>query len=61
MFPRLLGWIKNRKQLITNAKDAVIDNMVILKKLKETLNPDACRGFVDCFLIRKQREEVRLY
>ncbi|XP_075880379.1 cytochrome P450 2K1-like [Nelusetta ayraudi] len=57
MFPRLLGWIKNRKQLVKNAENAFVDNMVIIKKLKETLNPSICRGFIDCFLIRKQREE----
>lgn len=61
MFPRLLGWIENRKQLKTNAQDAIMDNKVIMKKLKETLNPNACRGFIDCFLIRKQKEEVRLH
>uniref|UniRef100_A0A3B3WTX2 Uncharacterized protein n=1 Tax=Poecilia mexicana TaxID=48701 RepID=A0A3B3WTX2_9TELE len=28
-----------------------------LGKLKATLNPQTCRGLVDCFLIRKQKEE----
>lgn len=31
----------------------------LIKHLKETLNPHTCRGFVDCFLIRKQKEEVK--
>ncbi len=31
----------------------------LIKDLKETLNPHICRGLVDCFLIRKQKEEVR--
>uniref|UniRef100_A0A3P9BK29 Cytochrome P450 2K1 n=1 Tax=Maylandia zebra TaxID=106582 RepID=A0A3P9BK29_9CICH len=32
----------------------------LIKHLKETLEPGLCRGLVDCFLIRKQKEEVRL-
>lgn len=60
MFPRLLWWIRMRERLLKNNEMAARDNIDIIKHLEETLNPNQCRGFVDCFLIRKQREEVRL-
>lgn len=37
----------------------VRDVKKLVKHLKETLNPHICRGLVDCFLIRKEKEEVR--
>ncbi|XP_019109555.1 cytochrome P450 2K1 [Larimichthys crocea] len=57
MFPRLLGWLKNRQKIIKNAEMTIRDVKELIKHLKETLNPHTCRGFVDCFLIRKQKEE----
>uniref|UniRef100_A0AAZ1XQE9 Uncharacterized protein n=1 Tax=Oreochromis aureus TaxID=47969 RepID=A0AAZ1XQE9_OREAU len=42
---------KNRTEDIKN----------LTKHLKDTLEPGLCRGLVDCFLIRKQKEEVRQY
>lgn len=60
MFPRLLWWVRMRGKLLRNNKLTAQDNMDIIKHLEETLDPRDCRGFVDCFLIRKQKEEVRL-
>uniref|UniRef100_A0A3P8RI64 Cytochrome P450 2K1-like n=2 Tax=Astatotilapia calliptera TaxID=8154 RepID=A0A3P8RI64_ASTCA len=57
MFPRLFGWIKNRQVVLKNVEMAVRDIKNLIKHLKETLEPGLCRGLVDCFLIRKQKEE----
>lgn len=59
MFPRLVSWIKNRQLILKNVEMTVRDVKDLIKQLKETLNPHTCRGLVDCFLIRKQKEEVR--
>ncbi|KAM4716440.1 uncharacterized protein FYW61_016770 [Anableps anableps] len=56
-FPRLVGWIKNRQVILKNAELTIRDVKDLIRKLKETLNPQICRGLVDCFLIRKQKEE----
>ena len=58
MFPRLLSWIKNRQLILKNVEMTVKDVKDLTKHLKETLDPHICRGLVDCFLIRKQKEEV---
>lgn len=34
-------------------------NLSLFAGAKETLNPQACRGFVDAFLVRQQSMEVR--
>uniref|UniRef100_A0A8C7Y6J1 Cytochrome P450 2K1-like n=1 Tax=Oryzias sinensis TaxID=183150 RepID=A0A8C7Y6J1_9TELE len=57
MFPRWFRWIKNRKIILNNVEMTVQDVKDLVKHLKETLNPSVCRGFVDCFLIKKQKEE----
>lgn len=57
MFPRLAGWISDRKQMLKNVEQNIKDVKNLAKALQETLNPNICRGFVDCFLIRKQKEE----
>lgn len=60
MFPRLLWWTRMKEKLLKINKLTSQDNMDIIKHLEETLEPHECRGFVDCFLIRKQKEQVRL-
>lgn len=30
----------------------------LIQNLKDTLNPEDCRGYVDCFLLREQKEVV---
>lgn len=42
-----------------NVEHGVADTKRIIADLKETLNPDMCRCFVDVFLSRKQNLEVR--
>uniref|UniRef100_A0A3Q3VQF0 Uncharacterized protein n=1 Tax=Mola mola TaxID=94237 RepID=A0A3Q3VQF0_MOLML len=56
-FPRKFSWIKNRQLIIKNVETNVRDVKDLVKSLKETLNPQACRGFVDAFLIREQKEQ----
>ncbi|KAK6312317.1 hypothetical protein J4Q44_G00179810 [Coregonus suidteri] len=57
MFPWLGPWIKN----LTSLKEIVVDMKMevgkLVRGLKETLNPQMCRGFVDSFLVRKQTLE----
>ncbi|KAF1379517.1 hypothetical protein PFLUV_G00176870 [Perca fluviatilis] len=57
MFPRLVGWIKNRQLILKNVEMSIRDVKDLIRHLKETLNPQICRGLVDCFLNRKQKEE----
>ncbi|XP_045932036.1 cytochrome P450 2K1-like isoform X2 [Micropterus dolomieu] len=57
MFPRLFGWIKNRQLMLKNNEITIRDVKDLIKHLKETLNPEICRGLVDCYLIRKQKED----
>ncbi|XP_033989504.1 cytochrome P450 2K1-like isoform X3 [Trematomus bernacchii] len=57
MFPRLVSWIKNRQQILRNVEMTIRDVKALVKNLKETLDPSVCRGLVDCFLIRKEKEE----
>uniref|UniRef100_A0A8C9Z546 Uncharacterized protein n=1 Tax=Sander lucioperca TaxID=283035 RepID=A0A8C9Z546_SANLU len=57
MFPRLVGWIKNRQLILKNVEMTIRDVKDLIRHLKETLNPQICRGLVDCFLNRKQKEE----
>uniref|UniRef100_A0A3B5RBE0 Cytochrome P450 2K4-like n=1 Tax=Xiphophorus maculatus TaxID=8083 RepID=A0A3B5RBE0_XIPMA len=35
----------------------IIYQVDLTQKLKETLNPQICRGLIDCFLIQKQKDE----
>uniref|UniRef100_A0A3Q2QMD0 Cytochrome P450 2K1 n=1 Tax=Fundulus heteroclitus TaxID=8078 RepID=A0A3Q2QMD0_FUNHE len=61
MFPRLVGWIKGRQVILENGEMTESDVKDLIKKLKETLKLQMCRGLVDCFLIRKQKEEASQY
>ncbi|XP_074552544.1 cytochrome P450 2K1-like isoform X2 [Halichoeres trimaculatus] len=57
MFPRMFCWVKNRQQILRNSETLIRLVKELTKSLKETLNPQICRGLVDCFLIRKQKDE----
>ncbi|XP_056144014.1 cytochrome P450 2K1-like isoform X1 [Lampris incognitus] len=57
MFPWLGSWIKSWRMLMKNIKMNVRETRDVIRHLKETLNPHMCRGIVDSFLIRKQKEE----
>uniref|UniRef100_A0A673AUP6 Cytochrome P450 2K1-like n=1 Tax=Sphaeramia orbicularis TaxID=375764 RepID=A0A673AUP6_9TELE len=55
--PWLGRWLKNWRDLMHNTEVNKEEMRRIIADLKETLNPDICRGFVDVFLIRKQSLE----
>lgn len=61
IFPGLAKWIKNRQLLLELVAKNFRDMTDLIQQLKETLNPDVCRGFVDCFLLRKQKEAVGMF
>uniref|UniRef100_A0A3Q2UUM3 Uncharacterized protein n=1 Tax=Haplochromis burtoni TaxID=8153 RepID=A0A3Q2UUM3_HAPBU len=58
MCPALLSWIGARKELLEMSATSSKQNLAIFSRLKEILNPQMCRGFVDAFLLRKQTLEV---
>ncbi|XP_061703279.1 cytochrome P450 2K1-like isoform X1 [Syngnathoides biaculeatus] len=57
MFPRLLSWVKHRRMVLGNRDDSMKDIQELLRQRKEKLNPEMCTGLVDCFFVRKQKEE----
>lgn len=61
IFPGLGSWIKNRQLLLSHIAMNFRDMTDLIEQLRETLNPEVCRGFVDCFLLRKQKEAVGIW
>ncbi|XP_038582468.1 cytochrome P450 2K1-like isoform X1 [Micropterus salmoides] len=57
MFPWIFNWVSNRKEVHKLAVANIKQNLLLFSRLKETLNPQMCRGFVDAFLVRKQNLE----
>ncbi|KAL3979386.1 lactadherin [Sarotherodon galilaeus] len=57
MFPSLFKWTADRKEFCKLTDASMKQNRAIFSRLKETLNPQTCRGFVDAFLVRKQNLE----
>ncbi|XP_068454927.1 cytochrome P450 2K1-like [Clinocottus analis] len=57
LFPWFGKWMANRKELITLTVANKKQNLRLFSRLKETLDPQMCRGFVDSFLVRKQNLE----
>ncbi|KAI9547362.1 hypothetical protein NQZ68_018591 [Dissostichus eleginoides] len=53
MFPWIGKWIADRKELHRIVAESKKQNQQLLSRLKETLNPQMCRGLVDAFLLRK--------
>uniref|UniRef100_A0A3B5M8C4 Cytochrome P450 2K1-like n=1 Tax=Xiphophorus couchianus TaxID=32473 RepID=A0A3B5M8C4_9TELE len=58
MFPRIFKWVARRKEFVEMAVANQKQNFALFRRLKETLNPEMCRGFVDAFLVRKQNLEA---
>ncbi|XP_035378699.1 cytochrome P450 2K1-like isoform X1 [Electrophorus electricus] len=58
MFPWFGLWLKDRKTIMTNREKTLKDIMQIVHSLQETLNPQECRGIIDCFLACKQKMEA---
>ncbi|XP_030576816.1 cytochrome P450 2K1-like [Archocentrus centrarchus] len=54
MFPSLFKWVAERSKMHKIYAANKKQNQVIFSHLKETLNPQMCRSFVDAFLVRKQ-------
>ena len=61
MFPRLGPLIKNVRALLALTEEFTRGLSDLITGLKETLDSQVCRGFVDAFLTKKQKLEVRGY
>ncbi|XP_078130938.1 cytochrome P450 2K1-like [Sander vitreus] len=57
MFPRIGKWFGGKKEMETIYAVNKKHNLQLFSRLKETLNPQMCRGFVDAFLVQKQKLE----
>ncbi|XP_024127729.1 cytochrome P450 2K1 [Oryzias melastigma] len=57
LLPWLGPYLKNWRDLMKNIEDGKSDIGKIIADLKNTLDPNLCRCFVDAFLIRKQNLE----
>nr|QQL94714.1 cytochrome P450 2k1b [Lateolabrax maculatus] len=58
MFPWLGPFLKNWRDLMKNVEGNKADTKRIIADLKETLNPEMCRCFIDAFLTRKLNLEA---
>ncbi|KAM4529386.1 cytochrome P450 2K1-like [Fundulus diaphanus] len=58
MFPRLFKWVSDKREFLENVSANRKQNFALFRQLKQTLNPEMCRGFVDAFLVRKQSLEA---
>ncbi len=59
MLPWLGPILKNWKDLMKNVEENKKDIKSVIANLKESLNPEMCRCYVDAFLTRKLHLEVR--
>ncbi|XP_070704955.1 cytochrome P450 2K1-like isoform X1 [Pempheris klunzingeri] len=57
LFPWIGKWVDNRTEIRKITDFIVKENLVMFRRLKETLNPQMCRCFVDAFLVKKQNLE----
>ncbi|XP_074471428.1 cytochrome P450 2K1-like isoform X2 [Sebastes fasciatus] len=57
MFPWIGKWFANLREIQKIVSTNRKQNLQLFSRLKETLNPQMCRGLVDAFLIRKQNLE----
>lgn len=58
LFPWIFKFIRDRKEIHEITDFLERQNVTLFSHLKETLNPQMCRGFVDTFLAKKQNLEV---
>ncbi|KAM9840690.1 cytochrome P450 2K1-like [Aulostomus maculatus] len=54
LFPWTGRWIANWREIKRLTASNKKRNLELISHLKETLNPEMCRGFVDAFLVRQQ-------
>ncbi len=59
LFPWIGKWPNDVKEFKKNIATNRQQNLKLFSRLKESLNPQMCRGFVDAFLVQKQKMEVR--
>uniref|UniRef100_A0A3Q1K2Y8 Uncharacterized protein n=2 Tax=Anabas testudineus TaxID=64144 RepID=A0A3Q1K2Y8_ANATE len=57
LFPWIGKWVENRRKIQKIIDALRIQNLELFQCLKETLNPQMCRGFVDSFMIQQQHLE----
>uniref|UniRef100_A0A8C6TLC8 Cytochrome P450 2K1-like n=1 Tax=Neogobius melanostomus TaxID=47308 RepID=A0A8C6TLC8_9GOBI len=57
LFPWLGRLVPKRNELLKLKETNENQNRQFFKNLRETLNPQMCRGFVDSFLVRQKKEE----
>ncbi|XP_070843487.1 cytochrome P450 2K1-like [Chaetodon trifascialis] len=57
LFPWVCKWFSGRRELLKHFDHTIKQNLELFSHLKETLNPQMCRGFVDAFLVKKQHLE----
>ncbi|KAM9704258.1 uncharacterized protein ACNS7B_002646 [Menidia menidia] len=57
LFPWMFKWIGKSKEFLDLIASIRKRNIALLSRLRETLNPQMCRGFVDAFLVRQQQLE----
>ncbi|XP_034047256.1 cytochrome P450 2K1-like [Thalassophryne amazonica] len=57
MFPWSGSLLQKRMLILQNHEKNVAMNKGLIQNLKETLITDECRGLVDCFLTRQQKDE----
>uniref|UniRef100_A0A8C1MPR3 Cytochrome P450 2K1-like n=1 Tax=Cyprinus carpio TaxID=7962 RepID=A0A8C1MPR3_CYPCA len=58
IFPWLGPFLKNKRIIVDNIVQSRQQMTKLINALQETLNPHERRGFVDSFLIQKQKDEV---
>ncbi|XP_055005557.1 cytochrome P450 2K1-like [Boleophthalmus pectinirostris] len=58
LFPWLGRLVPNRNEVIKNKKKAEEQNRRFFQKLRETLNPQMCRGLVDAFMLTQEKESA---
>ncbi|XP_053193529.1 cytochrome P450 2K1-like [Scomber japonicus] len=57
MFPWIGKFFSDTKEVLQSFQSNKAQTLKLINNLKETLNPQMCRGFVDAFLVRKQNLE----
>ncbi|XP_029984081.1 cytochrome P450 2K1-like [Sphaeramia orbicularis] len=57
LFPWMGKWIKDREEYYRMANLIEDQNLGLIKRLEETLNPQMCRGFIDAFMVRQKHLE----
>uniref|UniRef100_A0A7N6FIX8 Cytochrome P450 2K1-like n=1 Tax=Anabas testudineus TaxID=64144 RepID=A0A7N6FIX8_ANATE len=57
IYPWMFKWLPVRREIHKINNFIKEENFPIFRRLKETLSPQMCRGFVDAFLVRQQSLE----